>query len=84
MQKTLLIGYLGKDPEMKYIPSGTSDRRLHDRQHRTLEEQCRRTAGTHRVVQHQGRWQTRRSCGRTPPQRQPHLSRRPATATALT
>jgi single-strand DNA-binding protein len=24
MQKTLLIGYLGKDPEMKYIPSGTA------------------------------------------------------------
>ena len=24
MQKTLLIGYLGKDPEMKYTPSGTA------------------------------------------------------------
>jgi single-strand DNA-binding protein len=24
MQKTLLIGYLGKDPEMKYIPRGTA------------------------------------------------------------
>jgi single-stranded DNA-binding protein len=24
MQNTLLIGYLGKDPEMKYIPSGTA------------------------------------------------------------
>ena len=23
MQKTLLIGYLGKDPEMKYTPGGT-------------------------------------------------------------
>ena len=24
MQKTLLIGYLGKDPEMKYTPGGTA------------------------------------------------------------
>ena len=24
MQKTLLIGYLGRDPEMKYTPGGTA------------------------------------------------------------
>jgi single-stranded DNA-binding protein len=24
MQKTLLIGYLGKDPEIKYTPGGTA------------------------------------------------------------
>src|SRR6516165_8437278 len=60
-----------------------SHHRLHHRQHRTLEEQCRRTAGTHRVVQYQGLWQTCRDRGRTPPQRQPDLLRRPATDRVL-
>ncbi|HEX8797130.1 MAG TPA: hypothetical protein VF772_00895 [Terriglobales bacterium] len=42
MQKTLLIGYLGKDPEMKYtLARWHSHRHLHHRQHRTMEEQCR-------------------------------------------
>src|SRR5262249_29427660 len=40
-----------------------SRRHFHHRQHRTLEEQCRRAAGTHRVVQRQGLRQTCR--GRT-------------------
>ena len=34
MQKTLLIGYLGKDTEMKYTPRWHSRRHLHHRQHR--------------------------------------------------
>ena len=41
MQKTLLIGYLGKDPEIKLRPQWRRHRRLHHGQHRTLEERRR-------------------------------------------
>ena len=79
MQKTLLIGYLGKDPEMKYTPGGTAIATF------TIAstERWKNSAGE---PQEHTEWfnvkvlrQTRRGHGRTPPQRQPDLPRRPAT-----
>jgi hypothetical protein len=54
MQKVLLIGYLGPRPGSQIRRTGHGHRTVLGCQHRTVEGQKRRTAGTHRVVRGEG------------------------------
>ncbi len=52
MQKILIIGYVGRDPDLKYGPQGSVVAQFFHRRYRSLERQKWRTPGTHRVVCH--------------------------------
>ena len=77
MQEILIIGYLGRDPELKYSPQGAVIAQYFYRQYRALEGQERRIAGAHGVVRDQSFRASGGNRRRVPTQRQPYLSRRP-------
>jgi hypothetical protein len=52
VNKVILIGNLGKDPETRYLPSGDAVANFQYRHHREVQGQERRAAGAHRVASH--------------------------------
>ena len=67
MQKVMLTGRLGRDPEVKYSQQGTAIARSLRRHHRTMEGKGRRAAGTHGVVCRESLQSPGRDRRRTPP-----------------
>ena len=60
LNKVMVIGHLGRDPEMRYTPSGSTRYHLHARREPLLEQRRRRAPHGDRVVQHRGLGQSRR------------------------
>ena len=50
VNKVILIGNLGKDPEMRYMPSGDAIANISLGDHRHMERQERRKAGKNRMA----------------------------------
>jgi len=69
MQKIMLIGYLGRDPEVKYSQQGTANRAVFRSNEQKMDRQRRRAAETHRMVRHKGLRSACRDCRRAPAQR---------------
>ena len=52
LNKVMVIGHLGRDPEMRYTPSGRPVTHFHPGGQPLLEQRGRRTPHRDRVVQH--------------------------------
>ena len=77
VNKVILMGNLGKDPEVKYTPSGMAIATLFTRHQFVGERQGRQLAGPDRMAQHQGLRAHRRNRRRIPEEGPHGLSRRP-------
>ncbi len=60
VNKVILIGNLGKDPEVKYTPQGTPVAKFSLATNERFKGQRRKLAGSHRMAQHH-------RSGRAPP-----------------
>ena len=75
VNKVILVGRLGKDPEIRSIPSGNSVAKFSLATDDRFTDKIRREAGTNRVAQHRGLGQARGDLRPVSAQGKPRLHR---------